>query len=86
MGYFINILQEGCEYELDGHHLQFIQKLDNHYYFYICEYDEWSFKYIPTAVIASYSIKELNYIKRVQDQPIRFGLRRIGKEKVFQRY
>jgi hypothetical protein len=85
MGYYINTLQEGCEYELDGRHLQFMQKLDNQYYFYVCEYDEWSFRYIPTAVIASYSIKELAYIKRVQDQPIRFGLRRIGRDKVFPR-
>ena len=60
MGYFINTLQEGCEYELEGKHLRFMQKLDNRYYFYVCEYDEWSFKYIPTALIASYSIKELN--------------------------
>lgn len=86
MGYYINKFQEGCEYELDGRHLQFMQKLDDRYYFYVCEYDEWSFKYIPTALIASYSIKELTYIKRVQDAPIKVGLRRIGKDKVFNRY
>ena len=85
MGYYINTLQEGCEYELDGRHLQFMQKLDNLYYFYVCEYDEWSFRHIPTAVIACYTIKELTYIKRVQDQPIRVGLRRIGRDKVFPR-
>ena len=85
MGYYINTLQEGYEYELNGQHLQFMQKLDNRYYFYVCEYDEWSFRYIPTALIASFTIKELNYIKRVQDQPIRVGLRKIGKEKVFPR-
>ena len=85
MGYFINTLQEGCEYKLDGKHLQFMQKLDNRYYFYVCEYDEWSFRYIPTALIASFTIKELTYIKRVQGEPRRVGLRKIGKEKVFPR-
>jgi hypothetical protein len=86
MGYFINKLQEGCQYELDGKHLQYMQKIDNEYYFYVCEYDEWSFKYIPTALIASYSIKELTFIKRSKDQPNIVGLHRIGKDKVFQRY
>lgn len=85
MGYYINVLQEDCQYELDGKRLQFMQKLDNRYYFYECKYDEWSFRYIPTPLIISYTIKELNYIKRVQDQPIRVGLRRIGREKVFPR-
>lgn len=86
MGYFINTLQEGCQYELDGKHLQYMQKIDNEYYFYVCEYDEWSFKYIPTALIASYSIKELTFIKRSKDQPNIVGLRKIGKDKVFPRY
>jgi hypothetical protein len=83
MGYFINTLQEGCEYELDGKHLQFMQKLDNRYYFYVCEYDEWSFRYIPTAMIVSYAIKELAFIKRVGESKKNIKLRRIGKEKVF---
>lgn len=85
MGYYINTLQEGCEYELDGKHLQFMQKLDNRYYFYVCEYDEWAFRYIPTTLIASFTINELTYIKRVQGEPRRVGLRKIGKEKVFPR-
>jgi hypothetical protein len=86
MGYYLNVLQEGCQYELDGQRLQFIQKLDKQYYFYICEYDEWSFKHIPTAVIMSFSIKELAYIKRVQEFSSNVKLRRIGKDKVFNRY
>ena len=85
MGYYINTLQQGCEYELDGRHLQFIQKLGKQYYFYVCEYDEWAFRYIPTKLIVFYKGKELTYIKRVQDQPIKVGLRKIGRDKVFPR-
>lgn len=86
MGYYLSVLQEGCQYELEGNRLQFMQKLDDQYYFYVCEYDEWAFKYIPTALIASYSIKELAYIKRAKDQPNTVKLRRIGRDKVFNRY
>lgn len=83
MGYYINILQEGCQYELDGKYLEFLQKLDNQYYFYICEYDEWAFRHIPTAVIASYTAKQLEYIKRVQGGQKKIRLKKIGREKVF---
>lgn len=83
MGYYINILQEGCQYAFDGKYLEFMQKLDNQYYFYVCEYDEWAFRHIPTTVIVSYTAKELEYIKRVQGGQKKIKLKIIGREKVF---
>lgn len=73
-------------YELDGQKLQFIEKFANRYYFHICKMDEWSFKYLPTGETTSFNIKEINYIKRFENGTKRFGLKRIGKEKVFPRY
>lgn len=85
MGYYISVLQKGKIYELDGQKLQFIEKDGNHYYFYICRMDEWSFRYAPTKETTSFDVKEINFIKRFQDERTNVGLKRIGKDKVFQR-
>lgn len=85
MGYYINVLQKGQMYELEGQKLQFIEKVDKWFYFYTCKMDERTFNYEPTNEKVFFTSKELTYIKRVQDQPIRDGLHRIGREKVFPR-
>ena len=86
MGYYLNVLQEGAIYDLDGQKLKFIQKIDGAYYFHVCKYDEWSLNYIPTDLVASYDIKEINYIKRFQSCSPKGALKRIGKDKVFSKY
>jgi hypothetical protein len=85
MGYYLNVLQEGQIYELDGQRLQFIEKVGEWFYFYVCKMDEWTFNYEPTNEKVFYSSKELAYIKRVRDFQTGAGLRKIGKDKVFPR-
>jgi hypothetical protein len=86
MGYYIRILQEGKMYELDGKKLQFIEKYGQFYYFNVCKYDEYTLKYEPTNERLPFTRKEIEYIKRLQDEPMKVGLRKIGRDKVFQRY
>jgi hypothetical protein len=83
MGYYLNVLQEGAKYELDGERLVFIGKKNNLYYFYLCKYDSSCFDYVKTNDTVLYKIRELNFIKKVQDGSI--ALRRIGRDKVFGR-
>lgn len=85
MGYYINILQKNQLYELDGQKLRFIEKDGKRFYFHICEKDEWSFVYQPTGEIVSFLSNEINFIKRVQDEPNKGGLHKIGRERVFPR-
>ena len=85
MGYYINVLQQGVQYELDGQRLEFIQKLDGLYYFYLCKQDDWDMNYKPTELIYSYSSKEIEFIKRIQGLSPKGVLKRIGKDKVFNR-
>lgn len=85
MGYYISTLKKGKKYELDGKTIEFIQKLHDLYYFYICEMDEWEFDFKPTPSIVFYTSKEIEYIKRVQDGSARSNLRCVGKDKVFPR-
>lgn len=86
MGYYINALQQGKMYDLDGLRLEFSEKIGKLYYFYIHKLDELGFNYNKTDLVVSYSSKELNYIKRVQDCTTKGLLKRIGKDKVFPRY
>lgn len=86
MGYYLNVLQQGKMYELDGQKLQFIEKVGNWYYFYICKMDEWTFEYEPTDEKTFFTIDQMNYIKRIQAETKNIGLRKIGKDKVFPRY
>ena len=86
MGYYLNVLQQGKMYELDGQKLQFIEKVGSWYYFYICKMDEWTFEYEPTDEKTFFTIDQMNYIKRIQAETKNIGLRKIGKDKVFPRY
>ena len=86
MGYYLNVLQKGQMYELDGQKLEFIEKYGSRFYFYVCKMDEWSFKYIKTNEKKSFEHKEINFIKRFQDEPQKIGLRKVGRDKVFPRY
>jgi hypothetical protein len=83
MGYYLNTLQKGKMYELDGQKLQFIGKFGTRYYFYKCKMDEWSFEYEPTTQKASFTNEEMTYIKRIQENSTVGVLRKIGKDKVF---
>jgi hypothetical protein len=85
MGYYINVLQQGYQYELEGKRLLFDKKVGKDYYFYTCEYDEWSFDYTPTKLLVSYTNKELQYIKRIQVCSKNGALKQIGRDKVFAR-
>ena len=85
MGYYINILQQDCQYELDGRRFVFMQKLDGLYYFYVCKYDSDLLDYKQTDEIVSFSVKELNYIKRVQQCSQNGDLKLVGRDKVFLR-
>ena len=85
MGYYLNTLIKGEKYELDGQKLEFSSKVGKLYYFYRYSYDENTFTYNKTDNMVSFSIKELNYLKRLQEcSPIGM-LKAIGRDKVFQR-
>jgi hypothetical protein len=86
MGYYINILRQGQMYELEGQKLQFIERIDGRYYFHICQMDYNELKCLPTGEITSFTIQEINFIRRVNDEQKSVGLRRIGRERVFPRY
>lgn len=83
MWYYINKLQKGYKYKLEEKIIEFIEKKQDLYYFYVCKSDEWSFEYIPTPLILCYKSKELNYIKKVQECSKKGTLKRIGRDKVF---
>lgn len=85
MGYYLNVLQKGQMYNLGGQRLQFIEKAGKLFCFYICKMDEWTFTYEPTEEQVLFTSEEINFIRRVQDEPIKYGLRKIGKDKVFPR-
>ena len=85
MGYFLNVLRQGQMYDLNGEKIVFIQKVGRLYYFYVCKYNEWTFKFEPTEEKTSFTIKEINYIKRAQNEQNEIGLRKIGRDKVFPR-
>lgn len=86
MGYYINVLQEGKLYELNGLRLEYLSKRGKLFYFYIYKLNEDNFLYEKTDMVVSYSSKDLTYIKRVQEcSPIGM-LKRIGRDKVFARF
>lgn len=85
MGYYINTLQEGSYYELDGRRLLFVGKQGSIFYFHVCKMDDWSFEYEPTEERVGFISKELYYIKRVQDCSPSGFLKPIGRDRVFQR-
>lgn len=85
MGYYISVLQKGVQYEVEGKRIEFIQKMDGFYYFYLCKKDEWDFDYKPTELVVSYTDKEIEFIKRIQGESNKGVLKRIGKDKVFNR-
>jgi hypothetical protein len=80
MWYFINKLQEGRRYNLNGQVLEFIEQSGEFYYFYVCKYNEWSFDYELTEEAVLYTDKELTYIKKIQE-PIAKGILKKIKEK-----
>jgi hypothetical protein len=86
MGYFISKLQKGCEYELDGVRLQFDEKKKGSFYFYICKFNFETLSYEKTDMVASYSNKELEFLKRVNGCSTSGALKRVGRDKVFARY
>jgi hypothetical protein len=86
MGYHISVLQKGVQYEVEGTRIEFIQKMDGIYYFYLCKKDEWGFDYKRTDLIVSYTSKDIEFIKRIQSEPPKGLLKRIGKDKVFNRW
>ena len=85
MGYYLNVLQQGEMYELNGQKLQFIERNGTHYYFFVCKMGEWTFRYEPTNEKVLFTSKELNYIKRFGTGNTNFGLKVAGKDKVFPR-
>ena len=85
MGYYINVIQKGVQYELDGVRLEFVEKGKKLYYFYLCKKDEWSFDYQRTDEMVSYTKEELNFLKRINECSARGTLKRIGKDKAFKR-
>lgn len=86
MGYYINVLMPGKMYELDGQRLQYIEKVDKWYYFYLCKMDELTLDYVPTNEKRFYRLKDLTYLKRVENGKASVCLRQIGKDKVYKRY
>jgi hypothetical protein len=86
LGYYINVFIKGEKYELNGQKLQFDQKIGKLFFFYVCKFDEETLGYTTTDETAIFTSKELYYIKRFDEQPIKGGLRKIGKDKVFQKY
>lgn len=84
MGHYLNNLLHGELYELNGQRLEFFKKQKGLYYFYVYVYNEQIFDYEKTTTINSFSFKELNFLKRVQDKPICGLLKKIGKDKVWQ--
>lgn len=85
MGYYLNTLIEGVKYELDGQKLEFYKKSNGLYYFYRYMYDEDTFTHYKTNELVSFKIKELNYLKRVQECSANGSLKKIGRDKVWQR-
>ena len=85
MGYYVSVLQKGVQYELEGRRLEFVEKTRNLYWFYLCKKDEWSLDYERTDEMVSYTFKELNFLKRINECSARGTLKPIGKDKVFKR-
>lgn len=81
MWYFINKLQEGKKYNLNGQVIKFIEQSKKFYYFYICEYNEWSFEYEPTEELILYTEKDLVYIKKMQEPIAKGILKKITEKK-----
>lgn len=84
MGYYLSVLKKGQVYELDGQKIQFVEKVGKWFYFYACKMNEWNFKYEPTDEKISFTLQQINYIKRAY-QTYNNGLRKIGRDKVFPR-
>ena len=84
MGYYINVLQKGEKYTLNGETIEFIEKQGSRFYFYLCKYDMETFRHIRTNEKVGFLLSEINYIKRFQ-QSTNGLLKRIGKDKVFAR-
>lgn len=85
MGYYLNTLIKGKLYELNGQRLEFSEKVGKLYYFYRYDYDENTFTYEKTNHSVAFSLKELNFLKRVQECSDFGSLERIGRDKVWQR-
>lgn len=83
MGYYLNTLIQGQQYELNGQKLEFYNKSNGLFYFYRYIYDEDSFKHKKTNELVSFTFKELNYLKRVQEYPSFGYLKKIGRDKVW---
>lgn len=86
MGYFLNTFIKGAQYELSGQRLEFFNKSNGLYYFYRHSYNEDDFSYKKINELVAFTLKELNYIKRLNDRPSKIKLQKIGNDKVFQRY
>ena len=85
MGYFINKLIKGEIYEVDCTRVEFIEKCGKFFHFFAYEYDMENLEYKKTDKVIPYSLKELEYMKRVQECSQIGTLQRIGKERVFVR-
>lgn len=86
MGYFLNTFIKGAQYELNGQRLEFFNKSNGLYYFYRHSYNEDDFSYKKINELVAFTLKELNYIKRLNDRQSKIKLQKIGNDKVFQRY
>lgn len=85
MGYFIDVLQKGTQYELDGKRMEFVEKKGRLFYFYLYEYDGITFSYNKTDYLLNYTSKEIYFIKRVQECSPKGCLRAIGRDRIFAR-
>ena len=85
MGYFINVLLEGEQYDLNGDILKFIKKVGDLYYFYACELDELRINYIVTDKVVRFKGKDLTFIKRKRTNEATGWLEKIGCDKFSKR-
>ena len=83
MGYYLNTLIQGEQYELNGQKLEFYNKANGLFYFYRYVYDEDNFNHKKTNELVSFTFKELNYLKRIQQCSPHGSLRPIGRDKVW---
>lgn len=86
MGYYINVLQKGAIYELNGEYIKFVKKDGNLFYFYSCKrLNPFDFSFTKLNEVCIYTEREIYYIKKVNDCAKKGQLKKIGKEKVFPR-
>jgi hypothetical protein len=85
MGYFVNKLMVGCQYDIEGRIYTFKEKNGDFYVFNDCVRDDFSGEWLETDEKESFFLKkEIMYIKLFNCSN-RQRLKKIGKDKVFPR-